>query len=170
MLDKHTSYSRADILNLKNSNSNGFQIINKQILDTISQSTAIKGLATNNTQYTTSKNGLHSKKTKRGCRAGKHKTRQRAQQTAPDPIPAPIAKKTLHSHPIVLYTNCRSLNNWKLDELTLYAHTHKPHIICLTETWIDDTKEQSTNISATVKIALVEVWLSSSMRALQPKS
>ena len=111
MMDKHTSYSRADILNLKNSNSNG----------------------------------LHSKKTKRGCRAGKHKTRQRAQQSAPDPIPAP-AKKFSQSHPVVLYTNCRSLNNWKLDELTLYAHTHKPHIICQTETWIDDTKEQSTNI------------------------
>ena len=77
----------------------------------ISQTGAIKGLTTNSRQYTTNKNGLHSKKTKRGCRAGKHKTRQTTQQSTPDPIPAPIAKKTSQSHPVVQYTNCGSLNN-----------------------------------------------------------
>ena len=150
MSENRTSYSRADILNLKNCDSNGFQIINKQILHIISQTSAIKGLGT--------KNGLHSKKTKRGCRAGKHKTRHITQQSTPDPIPAPSDKKTSQSHPVVQYINCRSLNNnnipvqlikkrnvthpacsilncrslntWKLAELEAHAEIHKPSIIC----------------------------------------
>ena len=157
MSDKYTKYSRADILNLKNRNSNGFQIINKQILDTISQTSTIKGLATNSRQYATTKNGLHSKKTKRGCRAGKHKTRQPTQQSTPDPIPAPIVNKTSQSHPVIhnhnhaslpsiLFTNCRSLNEWKLMELAVDADTHKPQLICLTETWLDVSKEQSRTL------------------------
>jgi hypothetical protein len=168
MSENRTSYSRADILNLKICDSNGFQIINQQILHIISQTSAIKGLGT--------KNGLHSKKTKQGCRAGKHKTRHITQQSTPDPIPAPSAKKTSQSHPVVrfincgslnnnnipvplikkknvthtpslLYTNCRSLNTWKLAELEAYAEIHKPSIICLTETWLNDDKQQTVNIN-----------------------
>jgi len=38
----------------------------------------------------------------------------------------------------ILYTNCRSLYN-KLDDLRCLTLQHLPHIICLCETWLDDT-------------------------------
>lgn len=38
----------------------------------------------------------------------------------------------------ILYTNCRSLYN-KLDDLRCLTSQHLPHIICLCETWLDDT-------------------------------
>ena len=148
MLDINTIYSRADILNLKNCKNSGYDIINREILDTISKPTAIKGLTSNTAQHTENNNGSQPKKTKRGCRAGKHQIRRTIQQAAPLANCESIKKKPAQpqTHPTVLYTNCRSLNNWKLDELTLYAHTYKPDIICLTETWINETKEQSTQI------------------------
>ena len=42
--------------------------------------------------------------------------------------------------PTILYTNCRSLNRWKLEELANMTELHQPGIICLTETWLKDTK------------------------------
>ena len=46
----------------------------------------------------------------------------------------------------MLYTNCRSLNHWKLEELSVYAEIHKPDVICLTETWLDKNKESARQI------------------------
>jgi hypothetical protein len=48
--------------------------------------------------------------------------------------------------PSLLYTNCRSLNEWKLNELDVIANTYHPTIICLTETWLDAVKEQSRQL------------------------
>lgn len=48
--------------------------------------------------------------------------------------------------PTILYTNCRSQNQWKLFELDSYTKIHKPDIICLTETWLDEAKESSCKI------------------------
>ena len=48
--------------------------------------------------------------------------------------------------PTLLYTNCRSLNHWKLEELSVYAEIHKPDVICLTETWLDKNKESARQI------------------------
>ena len=51
------------------------------------------------------------------------------------------------SLPRILYTNCRSLNIWKLAELQVCAEIHQPELICLTETWLDDEKQQTININ-----------------------
>ena len=48
------------------------------------------------------------------------------------------AGKTL---PNVLYTNARSLNATKIDELQTYATAHKVEVICISETWLDAQKE-----------------------------
>ena len=48
--------------------------------------------------------------------------------------------------PSLLYTNCRSLSTWKLAELQIYAESHHPDLICLTETWLDDDKQQTITI------------------------
>ena len=45
--------------------------------------------------------------------------------------------------PTILYTNCRSLTQWKLEELAIYAELHKPDLICLTETWLTADKEEA---------------------------
>ena len=45
--------------------------------------------------------------------------------------------------PSLLYTNCRSVNEWKLAELAVLVEINQPQIICLTETWLTAEKEQS---------------------------
>ncbi len=42
----------------------------------------------------------------------------------------------------ILYANCRSLF-YKLDELRVMIATHNPHMICLCETWLDETIDDS---------------------------
>ena len=46
----------------------------------------------------------------------------------------------------MLYTNCRSLNTWKLSELEVSTKLHSPDLICLTETWVDTTTQQTISI------------------------
>ena len=41
----------------------------------------------------------------------------------------------------MLYTNARSLNATKIDELQTYATAHKVEVICISETWLDAQKE-----------------------------
>ena len=54
-------------------------------------------------------------------------------QSKPMQVPPPS------SHNLnILYTNCRSVLP-KIDELRCLASQHSPHIICLCETWLDDT-------------------------------
>ena len=55
-------------------------------------------------------------------------------------------KSTSPKLPSIYMTNCRSLNQPKLDELRNIATTHSPELICLTETWLDDAKTPQTTI------------------------
>lgn len=48
--------------------------------------------------------------------------------------------------PSVYYTNCRSLNQEKLNDLKLYAICYNPDIICLTETWFTKEREENSQI------------------------
>ena len=95
-------------------------------------------------------NGL-SKKT--GCRAGKrnlhHHIRTSNQQRLPSKL-TPILRSNHNKRgallPCMLYTNCRSLNTWKLSELEVSTKLHSPDLICLTETWVDTTTQQTISI------------------------
>ena len=42
------------------------------------------------------------------------------------------------SQPTILYTNCRSLYH-KMDKLRSLVSTYSPHLICLCETWLDES-------------------------------
>ena len=50
----------------------------------------------------------------------------------------------------MFYTNCRSLNQWKLDELKVLTEINKPNVICLTETWLDNNKQSTARIDGYV--------------------
>jgi len=50
----------------------------------------------------------------------------------------PQVSPSLRGPPSILYTNCRSIVP-KIDELRALVSTHHPHIICLCETWLDDS-------------------------------
>ena len=52
---------------------------------------------------------------------------------------------------LILHYNCRSLLN-KTEELTNICLKLKPKIICLTETWLDDSTSQTANIPSGYKI------------------
>ena len=52
---------------------------------------------------------------------------------------------------LILHYNCRSLLN-KVEELTDICMKLKPKIICLTETWLDDSTPQTANIPDGYKI------------------
>ena len=44
------------------------------------------------------------------------------------------------------YTNCRSLNTAKLDDLQHYVNKYDPDAICLTETWFTTARQNNTSI------------------------
>ena len=48
--------------------------------------------------------------------------------------------------PSLYYTNCRSLNDQKLDDLKQYTTRYAPDLICLTETWFTKAREENSNI------------------------
>ena len=142
MIHQPTWYSREDILQYKStSNSiNGLQIENHLLFHSLSRDT---------------NRGLSKLRTKRGTRAGKRTHHRKfpktsIQRTIPDtnllPTVAPKAPRQNDLLPSILYTNCRSLNTWKLAELNSYIEIHKPAIVCLTETWLDQDKQQLVNI------------------------
>ena len=95
-----------------------------------------------------------SYKTRRGKRASKHTKPQIARRdykrgaVLSNLIQVPIHREPQQPTylPTILYTNCRSLNTWKLEELKTYVTIHKPNLICLTETWLDQDKQQLINI------------------------
>ena len=137
---QHLTYSREDILRFDGNKTLEFEIINKDILQCISKTHQAF-------------NGLYNHRTKRGCRAGKrYKKRTKLQQqasaiTTNQQITSSHTARSKHQYlPTVLYTNCRSLNQWKLEELAIYSEIHAPQIICLTETWLDATKEAARQI------------------------
>ena len=119
-------YDREDILQYKNSSFCDIEIINKGLLDELS--------VTNSS--TRHYNGLlyNSKPTRRGRRAGRRYKRE-------NPISDVIPDQQVHTGvknaqprnqpaflPTILYTNCRSLTQWKLEELAIYAELHKPDL------------------------------------------
>ena len=104
-------------------------------------------------------NGLHKRRpTKRGVRAGKRTKKTTCQRRSFSAITSEIVPTTVNTKqtaqrvrdnvflPSILYTNCRSLNTWKLAELQSYAEIYKPGLICLTETWLDDNKQEIIQI------------------------
>jgi hypothetical protein len=56
-------------------------------------------------------------------------------------------RQTNPATPSLYYTNCRSLNSTKLDDLRQYANRYNPNAICLTETWFTRAREENTAIS-----------------------
>lgn len=48
--------------------------------------------------------------------------------------------------PSIYYTNCRSLNDIKFDDLKLHTSSYDPDGICLTEIWFTMDREANTNI------------------------
>ena len=97
------------------------------------------------------KAGLLRKKTKRGCRAGRKRTKFTIKRTQSDlrHFKSSGGQKLNTNQaylPKVFYTNCRSLNQWKLDELKVLTEINKPNVICLTETWLDNNKQSTAGI------------------------
>ena len=136
----HTStlYSREDNLLYKNGSFNikGLNIADRELFYKLSRD-VIKGLGKGNTKL--------------GKKAGKRTKNRQKQDIIRKPtnlLAAPIDRKCQQSKflPTILYTNCRSLNVWKLAELNSYAEIHKTDIICLTETWFDAQKQQLISI------------------------
>ena len=136
----HTStlYSREDILLHKNESFNikGLNIADRELFYKLSRN-VIKRLRKGNTKL--------------GKKAGKRTRNRQKQDIIRKPtnlLAAPIDRKCQQSKflPTILYTNCRSLNVWKLAELNSYAEIQKPNIICLTETWLDAQKQQLISI------------------------
>ena len=141
------SYRREDILHFKNVSSdiNGLDIADHSLLYNLS-------LPTHN-------GSIVKQKTKRGNRAGKRRKYTKLHSKRPSIdystkrkpnhlIPIPKYRTIPRSSflPTILYTNCRSINTWKLAELQTYVEIHKPNLICLTETWLDATKQQLIQI------------------------
>ena len=98
-----------------------------------------------------SNKGLLHKKTIRGSRAGRRYVRDSS--TIPATNTGHQVRNVVNDKqrnqpaflPTILYTNCRSLTQWKLDELSV----HKPDMICLTETWLNK------NTSMDIKFIIV---------------
>ena len=140
------TYGRGDILRL-NSESNSIKGLH------IEDSLLFKQLS--RVTY----NGLYKRRpTKRGVRGGKRTKGMACKRRSPSARPLVTAQSTVTTQqngrrprdnvflPSVLYTNCRSLNTWKLAELQSYAEIHKPGLICLTETWLDNNKQELNQI------------------------
>ena len=54
--------------------------------------------------------------------------------------------QTTLTAPSVYYTNCRSLNQEKLADLRQYTVRYDPDVICLTETWFTQEREDNSQI------------------------
>ena len=134
------TYRREDILKYKSYIKPGYTVINHTLL---------KELSNKHTN-----NGLLYKRTKRGCRAGRKRTK--TIKRIPQHLGhfKPVSAQKLHTNqaylPKLFYTNCRSLNQWKLEELKVLADINKPNVICLTETWLDVNKQSTAHIDGYV--------------------
>lgn len=115
-----------------------------------------KNKSTNWFNQSTKNNTRLYKPTKRGRRAG-HKVQQRKLKYYEYKnrginscnLTYPTIEKRTKSKaclPSIFYTNCQSLNDTKLTELSNTADNYHPDIICLTETWLNDSKQQASSI------------------------
>jgi exonuclease III len=131
-------YSREDILHYKSNikDSSNYEVCNYNLLATLSWQANIR------------------KPTKRGSRGRKRNKHNGKKHHARGVVQSNlIAIPTITNKadnqdvlPSVFYTNVRSLSIWKLEELLAASLLHHPSIICLTETWLDQTKEQHTTL------------------------
>jgi exonuclease III len=146
------TYSREDVLRFRTLSSGitGVDILDPLLLGKLSWQ---KAWCKNN--------GLH-KRTKRGKRAGWH-TRRKHRYSSKQALRGAVLSNLIkvatikesckpRCLPSMLYTNCRSLNIWKLAELRSYVALHFPSIICLTETWLDNIKQQIVNLDGYVNL------------------
>lgn len=133
------TYSREDILRLKNTNIHSYEIVNSVVHQDLASVNLNKGLT--------------PRKTKRGHRSRKHRHRKQLKRGVNRNNLIYIKAKSNNKErkscylPALLYTNCRSINTWKLEELTVYTNIHKPDIICLTETWLNSIKQECIHIN-----------------------
>ena len=134
MSSARITYSCKDILRYQNSSNLNFEVHNKEILISLRRSNSPG----------TVNNGLLHRKTRRGSRAGRryHKKRSLCDSN-PSSRTESRPRRPPTKLPSILYTNCRSLTQWKLEELSVYVNIHKPDLICLTETWLDSAKEDA---------------------------
>ena len=134
MSSARITYSCKDILRYQNSSNLNFEVHNKEILISLRRSNSSG----------TVNNGLLHRKTRRGSRAGRryHKKRSLCDSN-PSSRTESRPRRPPTKLPSILYTNCRSLTQWKLEELSVYVNIHKPDLICLTETWLDSAKEDA---------------------------
>ena len=100
--------------------------------------------------YKASTHGLlHKTKTRRGTRAGSRYKKRFSEVKRVKNVGQSTQRKRgqLTSLPSKLYTNCRALTQWKVDELLCYADLHKPDFICcLNETWLNEDKEKARQL------------------------
>ena len=152
MSQERITYSREDILKYKFYINPGYTIINH---------THLNSLASRPT-----KAGLLRKKTKRGCRAGRKRTKFTIKRTQSDlrHFKSSGGQKlnTKQAYlPKVFYTNCRSLNQWKLDELKVLTEINKPNFICPTEKhgWIITNNQLLVFMAMLITLLTVKgVW------------
>ena len=125
-------------MELKNSESHGYKVIDHAIFNELTQPAVNKLII--------------SKRTKRGCKAGqRHKRKRPDYKCTRKAVLTYKTDKSGITHndaklPSLLYTNCRSLTEWKLAELSVLSEIHQPQIICLTETWLSEAKEKSRQL------------------------
>ena len=130
-------YRREDILQYKISNTSQYQVINGAILDELCHYESL---------HPESHGLLRKKRTRRGRRAGRHYKKSPVISSTTDVGQSVHVNKLrgkLSALPTILYTNCRSLSQWKLEELNAYSELHQPDFICLTETWLNADKEKA---------------------------
>ena len=84
-------------------------------------------------------------RTKQGCKSGRKHRRSVRQDNRQENRATSLQSNKGNEAvlPSLLYTNCRSLNEWKLSELAVLTEIHNPQIVCLTETWLTADKEKS---------------------------
>ena len=124
----------------KISNTSQYQVINGAILDELCHYESL---------HPESHELLRKKRTRRGRRAGRHYKKSPVISSTTDVGQSVHVNKLrgkLSALPTILYTNCRSLSQWKLEELNAYSELHQPDFICLTETWLNADKEKARQL------------------------
>ena len=62
-------------------------------------------------------------------------------------IPTQRRGKNQHRRSSLFYTNCRSLNHGKINDLAVDIQERNPDIICLTETWLTECNPPTASIN-----------------------
>ena len=130
-------YRREDILQYKISNTSRYQVINGAILDELCHYESL---------HPESHGLLRNKRTWWGRRAGRHYKKSPVISSTTDVGQSVHVNKLRGKLSTILYTNWRSLSQWKLEEMKAYSELHQPDFICLTETWLNADKEKARQL------------------------